>query len=166
MKLIDTPEFKQANAAVQVALQEHKDIQEYRAECRRKRIPYAKTISKESRAIMKAETVSRRVLKDRAPEVWVAMIEDLEEPIKTRAAKIVWWDFFGNRFVSERWPHLDGYLNRPIEFVAHEDLVSALYKLGYSAYYATNRIDTEEEIEDTEVAEEEPADRYEEFLNA
>jgi hypothetical protein len=45
------------------------------------------------------------------PEVWAERIAKIEdETTRTMIARIVWWDFFGNRDVANRWPHLDEYL--------------------------------------------------------
>ena len=82
-----------------------------------------------------------RVAKSRNPEKWCGMIGNIkDEVVRIQVACIVWWDFFGSRRSDERWPHLDGYINR-WKKSADRNLVRAeLIVLGYPEALANQRI--------------------------
>lgn len=76
---------------------------------------------------------------------WARRIEDIEvEALRHKAALIVYWDFFGDRAVSERWDHLDKYIRLPSAPVGvlEDDLAAALLWLGYPARMAFSRSKT------------------------
>ena len=75
---------------------------------------------------------------------WRKIIEDLKvsEVLRTRAACIVWWDFFsGGRGGSFR-SQLDCYVNSKLaeKDVDPNDLIMALHLAGYPFCYAEKRI--------------------------
>lgn len=73
-------------------------------------------------------------LDHRSPDEWRSAIETIECPLaRGAAAKIVWWDFFGARAVSERWNQLDEYLKFSMQelFLPDEKVISALESVGY-----------------------------------
>jgi hypothetical protein len=52
------------------------------------------------------------LLTKRTGQEWLDLITKIEDPVlRKNVASIVWYDFFGNQLVSERWPHLDNILN-------------------------------------------------------
>jgi hypothetical protein len=69
------------------------------------------------------------------------MLNALPETIRQFAARIVWWDWFATRTVSERWPHLDTYLKFTTEECPYAPLVEALEELGYPEKTALTRAD-------------------------
>lgn len=97
-----------------------------------------------TRAIKK-ERDSRNILGRMQPEQWRERIESLEEPLRTKMCFLVWWDFFGSRRVTRRWPQLDHILANHEILVGNsclnrDKLVLALCNIGYTPYEATKRI--------------------------
>lgn len=80
-----------------------------------------------------------KVMRDRSPEEWVDLINDLPYSIRPHAARIVWWDWFGLRTVGERWNHLDEYLSFTTEEAPFQPLAEALESLGYPEKIAITR---------------------------
>jgi hypothetical protein len=90
--------------------------------------------------LIDGELKSKHKMRDRSPEDWLLQIEELPEPVRTRAAWIIWWDFFAHRPVVDRWPHLDHFINKKCEPVTDGDLAMALHNLGYTPYMAVARV--------------------------
>jgi len=90
--------------------------------------------------LSKEELNQLQVLRDRSPEEWVERINALPSSIRPFAARIIWWDWFGNRTVADRWHHLDKYIRKyshaEAEFTA---LATALEVLGYPTKTALSR---------------------------
>ena len=63
-----------------------------------------------TRAIKK-EQASKRAMINVTPEEWRERILQFPEPLRTKIGFIIWWDFFGGRRVTKRWPHLDDILS-------------------------------------------------------
>ena len=83
-----------------------------------------------------------RLLRLRPPEEWSEMIHSIRDhAVRIKVACIVWWDFFGNRSTSDRWPHLDTLVEKGCgNFSFNRTLVAkALVRLGYSASESTRR---------------------------
>lgn len=78
-------------------------------------------------------------LRKRRPETWAEAIELIPQNVRHQAAKIVWWDYFGDRSVANRWPHLDQYLGISFEEAPFADLVNALESVGYPEKTALSR---------------------------
>ena len=92
----------------------------------------AKVAAKKKRAILNA----------RSPEEWRSAIDTITDPnTRTQAACIVWWDYFAHREVSNRWPHLDEYLNawNVALLIPPDALRAALMQVGYLEVDAVNR---------------------------
>jgi uncharacterized protein YjeT (DUF2065 family) len=94
-----------------------------------------------------------RALKSREPDEWKRLIKKLtipylpmpafgvtDEHIRTNVACIVWWDFFGGRPTTDRWPHLDIYLKRPYVWLPRAVMIEGLVILGYPPKWAEARI--------------------------
>lgn len=103
-------------------------------------IPFTEKMPAVVEAIINSELEVRRGLRDRSPEEWLDQINELPEPLRTRAAWIAWWDFFAHRSVADRWNHLDHLINRKCEPVTDGDLAMALHILGYTPYMAVARV--------------------------
>jgi hypothetical protein len=74
-----------------------------------------------------------------SPEFWYNGIVSLPESVRATVAKVVWWDHFASRLVSERWNHLDEWLNKPVVEIPTADWVTYLTKIGYTEYEAATR---------------------------
>ena len=92
----------------------------------------AKVAAKKKRAILNA----------RSPEEWRSAIDVITDPsIKIQTACIVWWDYFAHRVVSNRWHHLDEYVqawNVHIH-VPQSQFEAALLSIGYLPEDARSR---------------------------
>ena len=97
-----------------------------------------------------------KILKKRSPVEWARAVKELTIPIpptapdgseqlitmdhvRVAATNLAWWDFFGGRKASQRWNHLDKYLNKAFVRVPRELLVAALVALGYPQPWAMAR---------------------------
>lgn len=90
---------------------------------------------------MNGLSFTNKFLKERHPQEWATLVGELAPNLRIALAKIVWWDFFGNRLNVERWHHLDEYLNVPVDStIPRGDLIKALVDLGYTEYQATGRV--------------------------
>jgi len=90
----------------------------------------AKPENRHRLALRKVKTRLNR----RKPEEWRSAIDAIPDPVlRTQAACIVWWDYFGKREVPDRWPHLDVFRQawRPSWKINQSALEAALLKLGY-----------------------------------
>jgi hypothetical protein len=70
---------------------------------------------------------------------WAQMIEDLPEHLRAPVARLVWWDYFGDRLVPNRSNLLDKYLQTTDE-PDLDEWVQALIDIGYDANVAALRI--------------------------
>lgn len=90
---------------------------------------------------IKCDADAKAVLSRRTPENWLSIIESkLIEPVRTRAACIVWWDYFSNRVVSEAWPHLNKFIDGHKIGVPDDIIADALVQIGYTRWQAFLRI--------------------------
>jgi len=112
----------------------------FRKKHRGTNILFTEKMPAEEAEILKRESEAKKAMQELQPEQWLARIEELPNPVKTRAAWIVWWDFFSYRDVPDRWPHLDHLINAKCEPVTDGDLALALNILGYTPYSATARV--------------------------
>ena len=81
-------------------------------------------------------------LRNRTPEEWRENIERIRcHNIRLKVASIVWWDFFGERNTTERWPHLDNYLSQygRERYTREETVMRALMLVGYPEHQAIKR---------------------------
>jgi hypothetical protein len=101
---------------------------------------FTEKIPKEHEVVLNRESEVRKSLRDRDPQEWLDQINELPEPLKTRASWLVWWDFFAPRPVVDRWHHLDHLINKKCEPVTDGDLAMALHNLGYTPYMAVARV--------------------------
>lgn len=76
-----------------------------------------------------------------SPATWKALIAKVPKNCRCEVAHIVWWDWFGGRIATERWPHLDQYLRRPVWSKPTDDeIIEGLVLCGYSEKHAISRI--------------------------
>ena len=82
-----------------------------------------------------------QALKSKPPEQWRVEVDAISDPdVRNRVACLAWWDHFGSRPVSHRWPHLDKFLGAPYVPVSDTQLKRALCQCGYSPEIAHRRI--------------------------
>lgn len=73
------------------------------------------------------------------PGEWRRRLLTLMPPARWAAARIVWWDFFGDQMYSERWKHLDDMIKHRTEVDA-VTLANALVAIGYTEQRAAARV--------------------------
>lgn len=56
------------------------------------------------------EIIVVRQLRVRTPDEWLEVVEALPDDIRPQVARVIWWDWFANQEVRNRWPHLDKYI--------------------------------------------------------
>lgn len=78
-------------------------------------------------------------LKARGPETWLAMIRALPAHLQNGVARIVWWDYFADKSVADKWPQLDWCLNTRDEPNV-EEWQAALVGLDYPVAAAERRV--------------------------
>ncbi len=82
------------------------------------------------------------ILRSRSPVEWLKSIRRIKSRLcRTKAACIVWWDFFAERTGEDRWEHLDKYLRswNVRQKVTPAQLEAALLSIGYHADDAKKR---------------------------
>lgn len=90
------------------------------------------------------EIAQWRALGELTPEQWVERVAGLPAPARPQIARMIWWDWWSERKVGERWPHFDKYL----EFDAVEDanplstrmIAKCLKAVGYPPYRVKLRL--------------------------
>lgn len=85
-----------------------------------------------------------RKMRETTPEQWLKGINSIDKKYQGEVARIVWWDFFAGRLVSERWPHLDEYLLFDKNATQTESpiLSELLVQVGYDPEFARRRCDS------------------------
>lgn len=78
------------------------------------------------------KTLLSKELREVSPQEWVLRIAKLPSKLHPVVSCIVWWDWFSERLVPDRWPHMDQYL----PFREHDDIpaieiIEALVQIGY-----------------------------------
>lgn len=101
---------------------------------------------------LQREISLRRDQKNITPEEWATRIEALEEPLRTRVACLVWWDFFAQRIVSQRWANLDPYLRDQGYEVPSNTLVDGMHTVGYTPLQAFRRVKKNEDASESVAA--------------
>jgi hypothetical protein len=57
--------------------------------------------------------VRRRELEKLTPAEWVGRLNRVPSRARAAVARVIWWDFFSQRTVAERWSHLDEMIQGP-----------------------------------------------------
>ena len=72
------------------------------------------------------------------PTQWMERIKSLPERAQGQIARMVWWDFWSNRVVSERWSEFDHWLQfderEEADPVPKTTLIKCLKAVGYPKY--------------------------------
>ena len=80
------------------------------------------------------------------PRDWKSRIMELPTRMQVFVAQIVWWDYFADKTVPNRWPDLDMWLRaHPSTFrkevcPTDEEMVDALVSIGYEERTALRRM--------------------------
>jgi hypothetical protein len=83
---------------------------------------------------------TKNPLKQKHPLEWLADIRRLPKKVQSNIARIIWWDFFAEREVSQRWPHLDQYLKETMIELNKAETMKYLRQCGYTEQQADQRI--------------------------
>ena len=87
---------------------------------------------------------SKNPLKRKHPLEWLNDIRRLPKRVQSNIARIIWWDWFADREVADRWPHLDGYLKQEMVDLNKEETVKYLLRCEYTPKEANKRITDED----------------------
>lgn len=72
---------------------------------------------------------------------WCEDILKVAERCRAAVARVIWFDFWSNRLVSNRWAGFDQYLNVPqFDELTAEELIEGLVLCNYSRERAEDRI--------------------------
>ena len=80
------------------------------------------------------------------PRDWKSRIMELPTRMQVFVAQIVWWDYFADKTVPNRWPELDMWLRahpstfRKEMWPSNEEMVDALISIGYEDRTALRRM--------------------------
>jgi len=95
----------------------------------------------EWQTVLDHETIAKAAMEARTGQQWADIVASIsDDNLRVQVAMLVWWDFFGDRTQSDRWPHLDDYLTLPFVDSPKDELRQALWSVGYPAYDAAHRI--------------------------
>jgi hypothetical protein len=89
---------------------------------------------------LKSEQEIKRELAGREPSEWLSLILEFKEPLRTRLACLVWWDFYGIKQAKDRGGNLDHFLIAPHVDCDHDKLIKAMIYCGYSQSMAAHRL--------------------------
>lgn len=75
------------------------------------------------------------------PEEWRERVLRVAKKARTEVAHIIWWDHFSQRNCTERLPHMDDFLRKPVwNKPSDKQIIAGLMACGYSEGKATRRI--------------------------
>jgi hypothetical protein len=93
------------------------------------------------------------ILRARSPQQWRLLINQVPKDIRAYVARLVWWDWFSHRPVTDAWTHLNDLIHIPYSMLMWErenpdkvkepnpkEIKSVLQALGYPKALAENRI--------------------------
>jgi hypothetical protein len=83
---------------------------------------------------------TKNPLKQKHPLEWLADIRRLPKVVQSNIARVIWWDFFAEREVLQRWPHLDEYIRQPMIELNKAETVKYLRRCEYTEQQAEARI--------------------------
>lgn len=84
-----------------------------------------------------------RALSKLGQDEWRKRIESIRDIlVRTKVARIVWWDWYSLKTKSDRWFSLDEYLRQDIEGIKppQNEVEDALVHIGYTRAAAKKRI--------------------------
>lgn len=118
-------------------IKERNEVMNGKGHIKRQRLDHK--ISTESEVIMERETRMRKIMKDRKPEDWAKGVSCLPVGIRGQVARMIWWDFMGDRQVLKRSDALDRFASEPYTDQTEDDLCRGLCAAGYSPWEARKR---------------------------
>lgn len=80
------------------------------------------------------------------PREWQSRIMELPVKLQVFVAQIVWWDYFADKTVPNRWPEMDMWLRahpstfRKEMWPSNEEMIDALISIGYENKTAHRRM--------------------------
>lgn len=80
----------------------------------------------------------KKELKARSPEYWAEVVALVPAKARNAVARVVWYDYFSQQEVPERWPHLDWYLDT-FDEPPMQEFVNGLLAVGYPFDVAQRR---------------------------
>jgi hypothetical protein len=89
---------------------------------------------------LKSEQEIKRELAGRDPVEWLSLILEFKDPLRTRLACLVWWDFYGIKEAKNRSGNLDHFLLAPHVDCDQEKIIKAMIYCGYSESMAAHRL--------------------------
>ena len=112
-------------------------------------------LTAEQENILARESIVKKTLKSRSPVAWLDLVNTLDESVRNDAACIVWWDFFGVKKSKDRSDLFDAFINKRFIPCNSNDLIQALFLIGYTPAQATQRVkaDPDESVETEEETE-------------
>lgn len=83
-------------------------------------------------------------MKHITPEDWLQRVKSLPLRCQPAIARMIWWDFWSDRVVAERWNHFDEWLKWDQESednpIPARTLAICLKKVGYPSYRVKMRL--------------------------
>lgn len=108
------------------------------------RTGYKQKLKSERTINEKAEIAQWVALRLVTPEDWLQRVLSLPERLQGTTARMIWWDFWSDKVVAERWDAFDRWLtfdhleeNDPIPT---ETLAECLKAVGYPPYRIRMRL--------------------------
>lgn len=105
-----------------------------------KMLPMPAKLGDWSQEILQREAIRMKKLGNIKPEEWENRISKVKKNARGNVAKIIWWDFFGDVEVTDRWPHLDKWINVQFKDIPIEDTITGLNIAGYSPWQIKKRL--------------------------
>ena len=101
-------------------------------------------VPEDIRTILRAEFIANRAASEKTPDDWQRDIGRIcPVLLRSRVAGFVWWDHFGSRSATERWAHLDEWMDSEQpddEPVTREQMEIGLVLAGYTPSRAKRRL--------------------------
>ena len=110
----------------------------------RKRTGYKQKLRTERTEIEREEINQWLAMRELSEQQWLERVETLPEEHQGTTARMIWWDFWSNRTVAERWTLFDKFLTFDIKEeespLPVEVLADCLRKVGYPEYRVKLRL--------------------------
>lgn len=108
-------------------------------------VPLKHVLPAEHADVLKRERAIQANLRARSPQEWRERIDRIPYEFRLAIASIVWWDFFSEREVKERWDELDEYVDAfyvrsHANDAPHPIIKQYLAELGYSPFEVETRL--------------------------
>ena len=110
----------------------------------RHRTGYKQKLRTERTDIERDEINQWLSLRNLTEQEWMNRILELPSKVQASIARIVWWDFWSNRLVSERWTLFDDFLKfderEETDPIPSSVLADHLKEIGYPQYRISLRL--------------------------